>query len=300
MNNSLLTAMAEAGIAPASSLAPAIHGEIQRFEIATDKRGNLNGWLVSYNNGLDSEVYVFGSWKLGCSHTFSSNGKSAIDPAIRLQIESARREAERAKASEQQQTALACFEQWQRAKVALAHPYLTVKNIQAHIAKIDADNWLLIPVVDMTGHLTSLQFINPNGGKSFKKGGKISGCFCPLGYEGDTPILLVCEGFATGATLREASGLPVVVAFNAGNLKPVTMSLRMMHQQAKIIVCADNDHTNKTQNVGIAKAAEAAQLANALMIYPSFAANDSGTDFNDLAGAKGLEAVAKMIREIAA
>ncbi|MFC7556311.1 hypothetical protein ACFQU7_34900 [Pseudoroseomonas wenyumeiae] len=30
--------------------------------------------------------------------------------------------------------------------------------------------------------------------------------------------LLVAEGYATGATLHEATRLPVVVAFNAGNL----------------------------------------------------------------------------------
>jgi putative DNA primase/helicase len=300
MNNALLTAMAEAGIAPASTLATSTHGEIQRFEIANDKRGNLNGWLVYYCNGFDSYIYVFGSWKLGNSHTFSPNGKTNTDPAIRLQIESARREAERAKAEDQRQVALACYEQWQRATAATKHPYLATKSIQAHIAKVDADNWLLIPVVDMAGQLTSLQYINPNGGKSFRKGGKISGCFCPVGYGETASTILVCEGFATGATLREASGLPVVVAFNAGNLKSVTMALRLQHQNAKIIVCADNDHTNKTQNVGLTKATEAAKLAGAFMVFPSFAANDNGTDFNDFAVTHGIDAVTKIIQEVAA
>ena len=300
MNNALLTAMAEAGIAPASPLTVAASGQIQRFEIVSDKRGNLNGWIVCYCNGFDSDVYVFGSWKLGSSHTFSARGKTNTDPAIRLQIESARREAERAKAEEQRQVALACFDQWEKAKPATQHPYLSAKRIKPHIAKADADNWLLIPVVDMTGQLTSLQYINPTGGKSFRKSGKISGCFCPIGYGESASTILVCEGFATGATLREASGLPVVVAFNAGNLKPVTMALRLKHQQAKIIVCADNDHTNKTQNVGLTKAEEAAKLAGAFMVYPHFAANDSGTDFNDLAATYGLDAVTKIIQEVAA
>jgi putative DNA primase/helicase len=300
MSKSLLEAMAEAGIMPASPLTPEPNGQIQRFEIASDKRGNLNGWLVCYCNGFDSDVYVFGSWKLGISHTFSASGKTNTDPAIRLQIESARREAERAKAEVQRQAATACYEQWQRATQATKHPYLSAKGIKPHIAKADSDNWLLIPVVDMAGQLTSLQFINPNGGKSFRKGGKINGCFCPLGYGESASTILVCEGFATGATLREASGLPVVVAFNAGNLKAVAMALRLNHQQAKIIVCADNDHTNKTQNVGLAKAEEAAKIAGAFMVYPSFAANDNGTDFNDLAVAHGLGAVTKIIQEVAA
>lgn len=300
MNKRLLEAMAEAGIVPASALTPEANGQIQRFEIASDKRGNLNGWLIWYCNGFDSDVYVFGSWKLGSSHTFSSNGSANTDPAIRLQIESARREAERLKAEEQRKAALACYEQWQKATPATNHPYLSAKGIKPHIAKADADNWLLIPVVDMAGQLTSLQYINPNGCKSFRKGGKISGCFCPLGYGESASVILICEGFATGATLHEASGLPVVVAFNAGNLKPVTMAIRLNHQQATIIVCADNDHTNKTKNVGIEKAKEAASLVGAFLIYPSFTANDNGTDFNDLAVAYGLNAVTKIVQEVAA
>lgn len=299
MNSALLTAMAEAGISPASPLVSASHGEIQRFEIDTDKHGNLNGWIISYSNSIDSDVYVFGSWKLGTSHVFSSSGQSTYDPSLRLQIESARREAERAKAEEQRQVASACYELWESAQDATAHPYLTAKGITPHIAKVNCSNWLLVPVVDMSGQLTSLQYISPSGSKSFRKGGKISGCFCPLGYCQTACTILVCEGFATGATLREASGLPVVVAFNAGNLKTVTMSLRMQHQQAKLIICADNDH-NKTLNVGIEKATEAAALAGAYLIYPHFAANDNGTDFNDLANTYGLAAVTRIIQEVAA
>lgn len=301
MNNALLSAMAEAGIAPASPLQALPHGEVQRFQVSDDKAGSLNGWIVCFSNSFGSDVYVFGSWKLGLTRTFSS-GEGALrnDPSVILQIESARREAERAKAEEQRQAAMACYEQWQKAKPAIQHPYLSAKGIKPHIAKTDAENWLLIPVVDMAGQLTSLQYINPTGGKSFRKSGKISGCFCPIGYGESASTILVCEGFATGATLREASGLPVVVAFNAGNLKPVTMALRLKHQQAKIIVCADNDHTNKTQNVGLTKAEEAAKLAGAFMVYPHFAANDNGTDFNDLAATYGLDAVTKIIQEVAA
>lgn len=298
-NKTLFEAMAEAGIVPASPLTTEANGQIQRFEIESDKRGNLNGWIVCYCNGFNSDVFVFGSWKLGSSHTFSTKGSSKTDPAIMLQIESARHEAERVKSEEQRQAALACYEQWQKAKPATQHPYLSAKGIQPHIAKADSDNWLLIPVVDLTGQLTSLQYINPHGGKSFKKGGKISGCFCPLGNLETASTILVCEGFATGATLREASGLPVVVAFNAGNLKPVTMALRLTHAHTKIVVCADNDHISKARNVGIEKAEEAAKLAGAFLIYPLFAANDSGTDFNDLAAVHGLDAVTKIVQEVA-
>ncbi|HEY0923397.1 hypothetical protein [Rheinheimera pacifica] len=61
MNNALLTTMTEAGIAPASPQTLAASGQIQRFKIETDKRGNLNSWIIHYCNGFDSDVYVFGS-----------------------------------------------------------------------------------------------------------------------------------------------------------------------------------------------------------------------------------------------
>ncbi|MDP5137928.1 toprim domain-containing protein [Rheinheimera baltica] len=272
-------------------------GKIQRFEIVGDKKGNLNGWLISFNNGYESHGYVFGSWKLGSYHTFSSNKTASVD---RLNLESARREANRSQEEQQRQVANACYEQWKRAEPAARHPYLARKGIQAHIAKVDTYNRLLIPVVDMAGQLTSLQYIKPTGCKLFSKGGKKSGCFCPLGYGESASTILVCEGFATGATLREATGLPVIVAFDAGNLKPVTMSLRLQHPHSKIIICADNDHLNRNQNVGLNKATEAAKCSGAYMIYPGFAANDNGTDFNDLAVTAGLDGIQKIIQEVAA
>ena len=38
-------------------------------------------------------------------------------------------------------------------------------------------------------------------------------------------VLVVCEGFATGASIHEATGHAVAVAFNAGNLLPVAQAL---------------------------------------------------------------------------
>jgi putative DNA primase/helicase len=249
---------------------------------------------------MDDGVFVFGSWKDGIKHTFSNNGYSTNDPALYLKVESARRDLQKLKERQQRQAANDSFKFWEEAQPAKTHPYLLIKKIKPHLARVNANNWLLIPIVTLDGCLTSLQFISPNGKKTFKKGGKITGCFCPIGYEDNSDIILICEGFATGATLREASSLPVIVAFNAGNLKTVAATIRLNRPNAKIIICADNDHTNQKQNVGLEKGEQAARQAGAILTYPSFTANDGGTDFNDMAFTYGLGSIKTIIMEVAA
>ncbi|MBK6657710.1 MAG: hypothetical protein IPG43_05945 [Proteobacteria bacterium] len=41
--------------------------------------------------------------------------------------------------------------------------------------------------------------------------------------------------------MHAATGYPVAVAFNAGNLAAVTRALRQSHPRARLIVCADDD-----------------------------------------------------------
>src|SRR5690606_19898560 len=54
-------------------------------------------------------------------------------------------------------------------------------------------------------------------------------------------VVLLAEGYATAATLFEATGLPVVCAFDASNLMPVAEALRKRYKRARILVCADDD-----------------------------------------------------------
>lgn len=299
-NNSLLGAMAEAGVMPAATLTIPTHGEIQRFQVANDKNGSLNGWITSSSNQTNEEVFIFGSWKNGEKHIYSDNRTVNYDYSTRLQIESQIKSAKAAKVLLQKAAAIDCFNLWQKAVPAIHHPYLQCKNIKPHVARIFNGYWLLIPVVDSEGYLTSLQYISPCGRKTFKKDGRITGCYCPVGYEGQEEIILICEGYATGATLREATNYPVIVAFNAGNLSAVSETIRMENPHSIIVICADNDHSNKDKNVGLVKAEQAAKQASALMIFPFFTTNEEGSDFNDYAQIHGNEVVDLMVKEATA
>jgi putative DNA primase/helicase len=150
---------------------------------------------------------------------------------------------------------------------------------------------LIVPMRDTAGQLHSLQTIQPDGDKRFLYGGRVNGCYHSIGKK-PVDVLIVCEGYATGASIHEATGYPVVVAFNAGNLKAVALALRAKYPDLKIIIAADDDHQTEG-NPGMTKAQAAAQAVGAAVAVPTFPAGrpDKATDFNDLHQLAGLDAV---------
>ena len=107
---------------------------------------------------------------------------------------------------------------------------------------------------------------------------------------------MIAEGFATGASIHEATGHAVAVAFNAGNLKAVAQALRAKFPTLRLIVAADDDWKTD-DNPGMTKAREATKAIGGLLAVPRFPADrpDGATDFNDLARLAGLEAVRECI-----
>lgn len=116
------------------------------------------------------------------------------------------------------------------------------------------------------------------------------------------PVLLLAEGYATGATLHEATGLPVAVCFDAGNLRHIAQALRERHPNALFLVCGDDDRATEAKgkgNPGRKAAAAAARVANtsagpAFVCFPD-ALPEGGSAFNDMGAAFGLEAVAALV-----
>lgn len=103
------------------------------------------------------------------------------------------------------------------------------------------------------GSIASLQTIDDAGEKRFLHGGKKASGSFTLGDLTEATTILICEGYATGASLHEASGIPVVVAFDAGNLKPVAQALRAAHPGSTLCLCADDD-VETEGNPGLTKA----------------------------------------------
>lgn len=196
---------------------------------------------------------------------------------------------------------------------------------------------LVVPIMDAAGRIYSLQFIlsrkahgerirRTERDKEYWPGGDgtIKGHYYLIGPS-PSGAVLIAEGFATGMTLHQASGLPVAVAFAANNIGPVAAALKKHYRRARPLICADDDwlqtcaackawtpvedgtcaacgQPHKKLNAGVQRAAEAALASGCSWIKPEFSeprpTNRKGpTDFNDLAGLEGEAVVRAQIEK---
>ena len=116
----------------------------------------------------------------------------------------------------------------------------------------------MVPLLDEDGKIWSFQKIYPDQRRADKillKNGRTSGLYFTIGNLSIQHV--VCEGYATGASIHAATGYCVHVAFNAWNLKAVAQTIRKLHSDVELFIAADDDH--KTDgNPGVTKATDAA------------------------------------------
>lgn len=289
-------AMAAYGLNPPEIIAD---GKRRRFDSDDDKRGKKSAWYVLHGDGVPAGA--FGNWKAGYSEKWCGKTDNVMTPAERVEyrnrIDKAKQEAEFTRLTLEAEAAKACSTIIASALDATDdNPYCMRKGIKPYGLKEFKDKrTLIVPIRDGSGAVTSVQFIDADGTKRFKSHGKITGCYHAIGGK-PVDTLLLCEGYATGASLYAATGYPVAVAFNAGNLEAVAKVLRAKLPDIRIIVCADNDRFKDRGNVGLEKASSAALAVGAMLAVPVFASNDNKpTDFNDLHQLEGGAAVSKSI-----
>ena len=244
---------------------------------------------------------------LAKEHGFALPKGQAAAPAP-TQDDLVRRERERAARQQTEQARIAAAHEgaaseaaalWAQASPQGVSPYLQRKGVQAYGLRFAQGGWLLVPVCDGTGKLWNLQRIAPekpahgDTDKLFLKGGRKSGLWHWCGNPEGAAVLLVCEGYATGASLHEATGYPVAVAFDAGNLAHVARAVRERFAHAELLVCGDDDvqtHARTGKNPGREKATAAARAAQCGTAFPEPLA-DGQSDLNDLHQSAGLDAV---------
>ncbi len=248
-----------------------IHDDAKLHRFSTNgKRGDDSGWYVLHSDGIPAGS--FGCWRSGLQLTWCAKSDDDLTNTERQEIRGRvkamqrQREAEQARVHEQAMNTAA--ERLAQSQPVAEYPYLTNKGIKPHGVKA-LDGRLVIPVRDSAGTLRSLQTIGPDGDKRFLAGGKVSGCYFSIGNTNGATALCIAEGFATGATIHEATGLPVAVAFNAGNLLPVAKAMREKFPSLRLILCADDD-AETPGNPGLTKATEAARAVGGLVAIPDF------------------------------
>lgn len=288
-------AMADAGLTPPD----AIHADGQLHKFATNgKRGDTAGWYCLHADGLPAGA--FGDWRQGISVTWCSKDKTTMTDAEReayrqrMQQIQAQREAEQAQrhASARDRAQ----RQWDSTSPAGNHPYLAAKGVPGYGLRQTGDV-LLVPLHDTSGTLHSLQTIDASGQKRFLSGGKVQGCYHSIGQPDG--CMVVCEGFATGASIHAATGHAVACAMHAGNLQAVAMALHTKYPALRIVIAADDDHAT-AGNPGMTAARQAALSVGGMVAVPLFDANRpaKATDFNDLHQGQGLEAVKAVFAEM--
>jgi len=210
-------------------------------------------------------------------------------------VKAARERAQEKRQQEHADAAAKAATIWKEATTANDdHPYLVRKKIKANGARLHQGK-LVIPVCS-GNEIHSLQFIAEDGNKRFLSGGRVSGNYFIIGTTQNMAALCIAEGFATGATIHQATGYPVTVAFDANNLEPVAKALRQKLPDLPLIICADDD-ADTEGNPGITKANQAALAISAKVAIPDFGVQrpEGVTDFNDMAALRGPEAVARTI-----
>ena len=282
----LIDAMRAAGLEPPDDIH--MDGKIHRFKSGTKGspgHGDKPGWYLVFGDGIPAGR--FGCWRAGMEVTWRADVGRKLSQAE--EMSHARRLSE-AKAlrdaalERQHQVASDTVEKiWTTANSASAeHPYLAKKGISVHGARITGDGRLMVPLYDQDGSLASLQYIDHEGGKLYHPGGQTGGKFWMLGTTDEPGTLYVAEGFATAATIHETTDRPVVVAYSASNLVPVTGTLREIYGATQdIVIVADNDKSG----VGQRYAEQASAKYGARMVMPSIEgdANDYAQAGHNLA-----------------
>jgi putative DNA primase/helicase len=291
----------------ASGIGPADPAEIidddkpHRYRLEGDKTKQRNG---SYQLGAQADGFAFGwcrSFKEGVTYNWHTKATRKASEQERAEWKRKAAEAKAVRKAEIDDQARKASEKaariWDAAGQGVT-AYHARKQIEAHGAKV----WRDMAVVPMRkdGALVGLQFIQSDGAKRFLTGCAKEGSYFSIAKKADDlSLIVICEGYATGASIRQAIGCPVIVAFDAGNLKPVAQAIRKKYPDAAIVIAADNDQwTRKPDgadwNPGVEKAQQAAvAIGGARVIAPLVPPDDADrrTDWNDIAVTDGLDAV---------
>lgn len=301
------------------------------------------GWYILHefttSRGDLLIVGSFGAWRGNENHARKVElRKVEIDPveaaALKRRLAEDRKRADEARKRDADKAADAATVMWARLSEDGDSDYLASKKVQGYGLRYTGNGTATLPMLDTQGRIHGLQFLRtPAAAERSKRHAKE---FWPKGIVkkghfhligSPSWIVLIAEGYATAATLHMATGHPVAVAFDAGNLLPVAEALRKRYPQTKILICADNDDLGKCRacrarlslalnptacpecgephgyvNAGIGGASTAALAVKGSWVGPSFADPDARieaylatgakpTDFNDLHAAEGLHVV---------
>ncbi|MDM8588117.1 DUF5710 domain-containing protein, partial [Escherichia coli] len=284
---------------------PVMDGKKHRVRTAGDKKGEKTGVYAGYLDGVPAGWYQDHRIHDQPVKWVSTGQQVDAEAQAHLRAIAAQNRIDRENALQRQyaHNARRSGQVYNAMPVADgSQEYLVNKGVKAFPGvKADKKNRVVIPLVNEEGEVRTLQRISANGFKSLKKNGQKTGNFFVVGGElkNGEPVLYA-EGYSTAASISEATNRPVVMTVDAGNLPKVADKLKDKYPDSLHVVLGDDDRKNAV-NKGMAKAEEAATIANGVFTVPAFTAEEKErglTDFNDLHQSRGLDAVRDQVEGI--
>ncbi|HHW7351707.1 TPA: LPD7 domain-containing protein, partial [Escherichia coli] len=273
-------------------------GAIHRVATRDDKKGAKSGAYRAYLDGRPAGWYRDYRSADDSPTNWVFSGGEQHDPLARLHLRAFAQQQrdDNARKLQQQYNKQAGYA---RSYInglpqATAHEYLTRKGIRAAPGvRLNNKNELVIPFSNGRGEIRSYQRIPVTGGKDARilKDSEKTGNWFTFGTPENGRPLLFAEGYATAASLHEATGLPVLMTVDAGNMIAVAENARQIWTDSPFVFCADNDHQREI-NKGVFSATKAAEVTNGEVIIPAFTEAEKAqglTDFNDLDASRGRD-----------
>lgn len=287
------------GIIPASDQKFEIDDKVHRFRIEGERASRLSGtyqlterpdgriigWVRDHRQALTVPIAS------GGVRQYKTQAEIEADRERIIQF---KKQKQMLVDAAQAQAADRARKLWNGGSEEKPHPYLTRKGIPLISARVLRDI-LLVPVYDSEGKICNLQCIDPTGRKKFLKNGKKTGCMGAIPPAKNIGIntIYITEGYATGVSINTATGCPIALAFDCGNLINVVKQLRERHPGSRLIIAADNDQWATRPDGSLFNAGRwYAERAGADQIdIPYFPPDhpDRPTDWNDYAAIHGIE-----------
>jgi hypothetical protein len=175
------------------------------YTLVNGKRA-MSGYYAYYDN-FGTPIGFASDYRTGQTHNFKLSGRKSSEVNYEA-LEQFREQAKQDQEQKHLKVAKKARMIWDAATLCDTHPYLTSKGVKSHHLRVHKDR-LLIPIIDETGKMWSLQTIFPDGSKRFLSGGKTGGCFFLIGTHliKESKKIGFGEGYATCATVYETHRL---------------------------------------------------------------------------------------------
>lgn len=284
-------------------------GKIHRFGTKD------SAWYVGHQWIYKDHPYkklIFGDFKAGeTEHTWTSYDKTLEKEKDFSKTYQKQSEENTAKLKmEKQRMQKLCAEKWKPVydkadrEYAHLHPYLNYKGVKNYSARVDDRGTLLIGMYDHERLVGAQTIFKDTAGdfiKRYTTGVKKIGAIHPLKSFKNAEYCYLVEGYATACSVQEANEkIPVIAAFDSGNLIHACNTIRFVNPTIKIIILADRDTKEGVGQHAGEKAAKrcVATYKDCFYVLPTFLPGSpiEWTDFNDLHNFVGLDKVKEQIR----